>query len=284
MARIIAAAVQMTSTEDKAANIDTAVRLLDRAAHRGARIAALPETFNCLGAPETMLENAEPIPGPTTNELCHVARRHKMYIVGGSLFEKMAGRRKAYNTSVFISPEGQIVGIYRKLHLFDAEVPGGASHRESDFMIPGDEIVVLETRFCPVGITICYDLRFPELYRALTEGDARIIFVPAAFTAATGKDHWNVLLRARAIENQVYVVAPNQFGDHPGGKRSHGRSMIVDPWGTVLAKAPDMECTVTAELSLDYLDEVRGHMQVHDHRRRDLFEEEEEEGGEEPIG
>ncbi|MEW6358422.1 MAG: carbon-nitrogen hydrolase family protein [Planctomycetota bacterium] len=276
MSRIIAAAVQMTSNENKAANIETALRLLDRAAQGGARMAALPETFNCLGDPQVMLANAEPIPGPTTDELCHAARQHQMYIVGGSIFEKTAGRRKAYNTSVLISPEGQIVGIYRKLHLFDADVPGGPAHRESDFMIPGDEVVVLETKFCPVGVTICYDLRFPELYRALADGDARIIFVPSAFTFATGKDHWEVLLRARAIENQVYLVAPNQFGEHPGGKRSYGRSMIVDPWGTVLAKAPDMECIVTAELSLEYLEEVRGRMEVHDHRRRDLFGAEEE--------
>lgn len=271
MTKLIAAAIQMTSTEDKAANIDTAVRLLDHAAERGARIAALPETFNCLGDPKAMIESAETIPGPSTEELCHVARRHKMYIVGGSLFEKTAGRRKACNTSVAISPEGQIIGIYRKMHLFDAVVPGGHVHRESDFTIPGDEIVVLETRCCPIGLSICYDLRFPELYRSLADGDAKIVFVPAAFTASTGKDHWEVLLRARAIENQVFIVAPNQFGEHPGGKRSYGRSMIVDPWGTVLAKAPDAEHVVTAELELGFLDSVRGNMPVHDHRRSDIF-------------
>jgi len=282
MPRLLAAAIQMASTEDKSANIDTAVRLLDRAGRRGARIAALPETFNCLGSPEAMLGNAEPIPGPATEELCHAARRNKMYIVGGSIFEKAAGRRKVYNTSVLISPEGQVTGIYRKMHLFDAEVPGGPRHKESDVTLPGDEIVVLETKYCPVGLSICYDVRFPELYRALADGDARIVFVPAAFTQGTGRDHWELLLRARAVENQVFVVAPNQFGEHPGGKRSYGRSMIVDPWGTVLAQAPDAECVVLAELNLALLDAVRERMPVHEHRRSDIFGPREE--GDENLG
>lgn len=271
MAQLVVAAIQMTSSENKAANLATAARLLEHAAQRGARMAALPETFACLGDPRVMLENAEPIPGPTTDELCRLAARHKMYVIGGSLFEKTVGRRKAYNTSVAIGPEGQILRLYRKIHLFEANVAGGPPHHEPEFTIPGDEIVVLDTHPCPIGLTICYDLRFPELFRALADGDAKIIFTPSAFTQATGRDHWEVLLRARAIENQVFLVAPNQFGAHPAGKRSYGRSMIVDPWGNVLARAPDLECAITAELQMDCLDSVRNSIPVHRHRRTDIF-------------
>jgi deaminated glutathione amidase len=251
------AAIQMNSREDKATNIETALRLIDRAASTGARLVALPEIWTYLGPEEGNRENAEPIPGPLTDLLADRARRHGIYLHAGSYHEVRAGDPRLFNTAVVIGPEGDILGKYSKIHMFDVVLDGVASYQESATISPGDEIVTVEIDGVSVGLAICYDLRFPELFRILALRGADVIVLPAAFTMTTGKDHWEILIRARAIENGVYMVAPAQVGADASGKWCYGRSLIVDPWGTVLATAPDRETVITADLDLAYLAKVR---------------------------
>lgn len=267
MSRILVAAVQMNSTSDKARNMEIAERLIAAAVARGARLVALPELFNCLGLPEEIVSNAEPIPGPTTQRLSQLAKQHQITLVAGSLGEKSAGE-KIFNTSLLFGPDGAMLARYRKLHLFDIDLPGEVTFRESGFMGFGDRVVVTETGLGKLGQATCYDLRFPELFRLLVEQGANMIAVPSAFAMATGRDHWEVLLRARAIENQCYVIAPNQFGRHGEKLQTFGRSMIIDPWGTVLAQAADVETVITAEIDLERLDQVRRNLPCLQHRRR----------------
>ena len=211
----------------------------------------LPEKWAVLGTPEETAAGAEPFDGPALAWARATARELGIDLVAGSIAERVPDRDKGSNTSAHFGPDGELRATYRKLHMFDVEV-GGRSYRESDHEEPGDEIVVSETAGgVELGLTVCYDLRFPELYRILAVRGARIFTVPAAFTLATTREHWEVLLRARAIEDQAFVVAANQFGEHAPGLRSGGRSMIVDPWGIVLAQAPDSETYVLAELDLD---------------------------------
>lgn len=272
MNTLTVAAIQMKSHESKQQNLSHAEALLDIAIEKGAKLIALPELFNFLGTPETMKANAEPVPGPTTDRLCAKARGSSVYILGGSIAEKADKAGKVFNTSVLINPSGDIIARYSKIHLFDVEIGTQVSVKESDTFNPGDELVTAETEYGVAGLSICYDLRFPELYRGLTLKGARIIFVPAAFMAATGKDHWKTLLKARAIENQVYVIAPDVIGPIPGTKlTTYGRSIIVDPWGTVLAQATDNECVITAELDFDYLQEVRTGLPCLAHRRPEVY-------------
>lgn len=273
MSKLVVAAIQMQSIDDKQQNLARAESLIDQAIQRGAKLIALPELFNFWGPARRQQQEAEPIPGPTTEALCRKARDNKVYILGGSIPEK--GEEKFFNSSTLISPQGKIVAIYRKVHLFDVEIEGQVKMKESATVQPGNCLVVAETEHCTVGLTVCYDLRFPELYRGLAVMGARIIFVPSSFMASTGKDHWEPLLRARAIENQVFVVAPNEIGPIPGtGMLRHGRSMIVDPWGTILAQAPDTECIITAELDFDYLEKVRRELPSLAHRRPPAYRQE----------
>jgi predicted amidohydrolase len=265
------AAVQMNSQDDKAANVARAEHWIDEAAAQGADLVALPETFDFCGPPERRAEHAEPIPGPTTERLAAKAREHDLYLHGGSLLEKGGTGGRVFNTSVLINPEGAIIATYRKLHLFDIDVPGRVRYCESRTFQAGEEVVTADTEFGRVGLTICYDLRFPELYRRLAAWRARLIFVPAAFTLHTGKDHWSVLLRARAIENQVYMVAPAQFGAAPPNVLYYGHSMIVDPWGTVLAQASDREGIIVADLDFAFQEQIREVLPCLRHRREDLF-------------
>lgn len=265
------AACQMNSRENKAANLETAGRLIDRAAELGADLVGLPEYFNILGTPEDILDGAEPIPGPTTEWLQEKARLHGMWVHGGSLPALVPGKEKCYNTSLVIDPEGQIVARYNKIHLFDIEVRGQVSANESATVEPGDELVTFETEYGHFGLTICYDLRFPELYRALTLAGARLIFSPAAFTLYTGKDHWEVLIRARAIENQVFMVAPAQIGAHRPNKLCFGSAMIVNPWGTILARAPEEETVIVADIDYAYQDKVRRELPALVHRRPEVY-------------
>lgn len=251
------AAVQMNSRNDKAQNIETALRLIDRAAEAGARLIALPEVWSFLGDDEGSRAAAEPIPGPITELLAERARRHDVYIHAGSIQESRAGDPRMYNTTALIDPRGDIIARYSKIHMFDVVLDGVASYQESATVSPGDEIVTADVDGFTVGLTICYDIRFPELYRILALRGAEIIFQPAAFTLTTGKDHWEVLIRARAIENTVYMVSPAQVGSYAEGKWSWGRSMIVNPWGTVLATAPDEETFVIANLDREMLQRVR---------------------------
>src|SRR5438270_976771 len=253
-----AAAVQLNSTADKQRNLATADRLTRAAAADGAELVVLPEKFNVLGAERDLLEGAEPLDGPTIGWARDAARELGVDLVAGSVAERREGHEKLANTSVHVGPDGEIRAVYRKIHMFDVVV-GGIEYRESSTEDPGDEIVVSETAAgVPLGLTVCYDLRFPELYRILAVRGAQVIALPAAFTKVTGRAHWEVLVRARAIENQAFVVAADQFGPHGDGKESFGGSMIVDPWGEVLASAPDEECFVAADLDLARQEQVRG--------------------------
>jgi predicted amidohydrolase len=251
------AAVQLTSTVDRERNLATADRLTRAAAAAGAELVVLPEKWPVLGTPEETAAGAEPLDGPTLTWARDIARELGIELVAGSIAERVPGREKGSNTSVHIGPDGEDRAVYRKIHMFDVEV-GGRVYRESEHEQAGDEVVVSETADgVGLGLTVCYDLRFPELYRILAIRGAQVITVSAAFTLATTREHWEVLLRARAIEDQAFVIASNQVGEHAKGYRSGGRSMIVDPWGVVLAQAPDSETFITAELDLERQAEIR---------------------------
>ncbi len=249
------AVVQLNSTADKDRNLEAAERLVRAAAADGAELVALPEKWNLLAAGPELFAGAEPLDGPTLTAARAWARELGIHLLAGSVSEQ-GPSGKAFNTSVLIDPEGNDLAAYRKIHMFDVDVDGIA-YRESDHEEPGEEIVVAPLPQASLGLSVCYDLRFPELYRILAVRGARIVAVPSAFTLATGRDHWEVLLRARAIEDQVFVLAPNQVGEAPPHFRSYGRSTIVDPWGVVLATAPDEECFVAADLDLAAQERVR---------------------------
>jgi len=265
--KFLAAAVQMLAGDDKAANLAEAERWIRAAVARGAQVVALPEVFLWRGDKKREREFAEPIPGPASGVLAGWARELGIYLLGGSMLEEISGSPKAYNTSLFFDPSGKLLASYRKIHLFDVDLANGVSARESDTRAFGDGIVVAQTGLCDMGLSVCYDLRFPELYRALVAKGARLIFVPSAFTAYTGQAHWETLLRARAIENQVYVIAPDQFGKSPNSFETHGHSMIVDPWGKVIAVLPDGPGIIMAEIDLDYLAKIRAELPALDHRK-----------------
>jgi predicted amidohydrolase len=248
------AAVQLNSRSDKAGNLETAERLVRAAAAAGAELVALPEKWNLLSGGEELLNAAEPLDGPSLTAARGWAGELGVNLLAGSIAEQ--GEDKISNTSVLIGPEGDDLAVYRKIHLFDVDA-GGVSYRESEHERPGSEIVTATVGELTAGLSVCYDLRFPELFRILAVRGARLLTVPSAFTSATGRDHWEVLLRARAIENQAFVLAPNQVGEAPPHYDSFGHSAIVDPWGTILAMAPDEECFVVADLDLPEQDRVR---------------------------
>ena len=252
-----AAAVQLNSNEDKERNLAAADRLTREAAADGADLVVLPEKFNVLGTHEHYREGAETLDGRSIGWARETARELGIDLVAGSIVERREGRDKLSNTSVHVGPDGEIRAVYRKIHMFDVVV-GGVEYRESESEEPGAEIEVSQLADgTELGLTVCYDLRFPELYRILAVRGAKVITIPAAFTKVTGQAHWEILIRARAIENQAFVVAADQVGLHPEDKESFGGSTIADPWGEVLAKAPDEECFVAADLDFDRLAEVR---------------------------
>ena len=264
-----AAAVQLNSNGDKDRNLATAERLVRAAAAEGAEFVSLPEKWNLLGGGEELVAGAEPLDGRSLTAARGWARDLGIHLLAGSISERGAGE-KASNTSVLIGPAGEDLAVYRKIHMFDVDA-GGVSYRESEFERPGEEPVVASVGEITVGLTVCYDLRFPELFRILALRDARLIAVPSAFTLATGRDHWEVLLRARAIENQAFVIAPNQIGEAPPHYRSYGRSAIVDPWGVVLARAPDAECFVSADLDPDLQERIRRELPSLANRRAEAY-------------
>jgi predicted amidohydrolase len=295
--RVRAAVLQMTTTEDTVANVATALRLVDEAAGRGADLLVLPEKFQYLGADEGVAGAKEPLDGPLLARLAEAAARHDVYLVAGSIWEAVPGDERTYNTTVLVGPDGRRLAAYRKLHMFDVDV-GGRSYRESDTCLPGDEVVAAAVPSdwvagavaagagdgaavgatvpaaaarITLGLTVCYDLRFPELYRALADMGALIVTVPAAFTMTTGRDHWHALVRTRAIENQVYMVAANQSGCHGPGLESYGRSIIVDPWGVVLAQAPDGEGVAVADLDMARLELMRASLPAPRNRAPDAY-------------
>jgi predicted amidohydrolase len=252
--------VQLTSRQDKAANLEAAERLVARAAADGAEIVVLPEKWNGIGSAEVLHGLAEPLEGGESVEaMARWARSLGLTLVGGSITERRDDREKLSNTCVVFGPDGEPTAVYRKIHLFDVEV-GGHVYRESEAEEPGEEAVVAEDGDWPIGLSVCYDLRFPELYRILALEGARLVTVPANFTLFTGRDHWHPLLRARAIENQLYVAAAAQVGEPVPGRPSYGRSLVVDPWGIVLAQAPDGEAVITAELDAARLEDVRARL------------------------
>jgi predicted amidohydrolase len=262
-----AAAVQLTATPDKARNLETADRLTRRAAADGATLIVLPEKWSVLGRGADLRAGAEPLEGPAVTWARETARELGVDLVAGSVAESVAGEDKLRNTSVHVGPDGEVKATYRKVHMFDVEVDGTV-YRESDHEAPGDEPVLSATADgVALGLTVCYDVRFPELYRILAVRGARIVTIPAAFTVPTTRDHWEVLVRARAIEDQCFVIAANQVGEHVEGLRSGGRSMIVDPWGLVLAQAADAETVITADLDLDAQAAIRDRLPALANRR-----------------
>ncbi len=262
-----AGVVQLNSTEDLDRNLETADRLVRQAAAQGAELVLLPEKWSILGTPEQMAAGAQPLDGQCITWARSAARELGVDLVAGSIVERVWGRQKSANTSVHVSPDGEIRAIYRKIHMFDVEVDGDV-YAESASEAPGDVAVLSELAGgTALGMTICYDLRFPELYQALSAGGAEVISVPAAFTLATTRDHWEVLVRARAIENQSFVLAANQIGAHPPGHRAGGRSLIADPWGLVLTCAPDSEAAVVADLDFAILRDIRRRLPSLTHRR-----------------
>ena len=267
-----AAAVQLTATEDTARNLATADRLVREAAAGGADLVVLPEKWTVLGSDAAMDAGAQPLDGPALTWAREAARELAIDLVAGSIVERREGHDRHGNTSVHVGPDGEVRATYRKIHLFDVEV-GGRVYRESDTDEPGDEVVLSELDGgVGLGLTICYDVRFPELYRILAVRGARVLAVPAAFTVPTTHDHWEPLLRARAIENGCFVVAANQVGRHGSGYESGGRSLIVDPWGRILAEGPpDQEVVIAADLDLEAQDEVRARMPLLAHRRPEIY-------------
>jgi predicted amidohydrolase len=264
-------AVQLNSTDDTVRNLQTADRLTREAASMGAELVVLPEKWSVLGTAEHMTAGAEPLDGRFISWARDAARELGIDLVAGSIVERVEGREKTANTSVHVGPDGEIRAVYRKMHMFDVEVDGDV-YAESASEDPGDEVVVSELAGgVGLGMSVCYDVRFPELYRILAVRGAEVITVPAAFTLATTRDHWEILLRARAIENQCFVIAPNQIGAHPPGPRCGGRSMIIDPWGLVLAHAPDTECAIVAELDFETLQAVRRRIPALTHRRPEAY-------------
>ena len=268
---IEAAAIQMSSTPDKDENGETAEALVRQAAAAGADLVALPELWSCHGLDTVYRENAETVPGPTTEFLGELARGLGVYLLGGSILEGEPGSERLSNTSTFFDPSGEMTAVYRKIHLFDVKAPD-REYLESAHIAPGDEVVTAKAGPATLGLSVCYDVRFPELYRLLALRGAEILAVPAAFTLQTGKDHWELLLRARAVENQAFVVAPAQWGQKADGRWTYGRSIIVDPWGTVLSTCPDRDGFALASLDLDYLDSFRSEFPALANRRPEAYD------------
>jgi predicted amidohydrolase len=263
---MLAAAVQLDSNQNKEANLAAADRLIRQACAQGAQLVALPEKFNVVGTDADYRREAESLEGPTLAWARSISKELSIDLVAGSIPERRPGHDKLSNTSVHIGPDGSLRAVYRKIHLFDASV-GEFEYRESDTEEAGEEIVVTQTQAgMRLGLAICYDIRFPEMFRILTLQGAQVIVVASNFTRLTGTAHWDVLIRARAIENQAFVIAPDQVGIHPPDRESYGGSAIVDPWGEILAYAAGGECAVCAEIDLERQNEVRERMPVLENR------------------
>ncbi|MCA9550318.1 MAG: carbon-nitrogen hydrolase family protein [Myxococcales bacterium] len=263
----LAAVVQLTTTTDVSASMAQAEALVAEAAGRGAQLVALPENVAFMGPEADKRALAQPVDGPLFRRLGELAGRHGIHLVAGTLPERGPDPEHVYNTSVLYGPDGQARAVYRKIHLFDVALGEGATHTESASVAPGAGAVRAETPLGTFGLSVCYDLRFPDLYRTLVRAGAELLFVPAAFTVPTGRDHWEVLLRARAIESQAYVLAPAQVGNNAPGRVTYGRSVIIDPWGTVLAQAPDRPGVIYAEIDLGRVHDFRRKLPCLDHER-----------------
>jgi predicted amidohydrolase len=266
------AVIQMDSQSDKVENMKQIAGFIDEAAVKGVTLVSLPEVMNYIGKPEgTGEEPGETIPGYSTEILMQKAKEHKIYIHSGSLLERKTEDVRCYNTSVMINDNGEIIAIYRKLHTFDITLPDGTVCDESARVAPGSDIVTLDTKLGKLGLSICYDIRFPELFRLMALEGAQVLFTPANFTTPTGKDHWEPLLRARAIENGCYVIASAQIGTKPRFV-AYGNSLVVDPWGMVIMRAPNEVGVTYAEIDLDFQNRVRGQIPSLKNRRPDIYE------------
>ncbi|MEI9939383.1 MAG: carbon-nitrogen hydrolase family protein [Pseudomonadota bacterium] len=264
------AAVQLQSQDDVAKNLAECARLVARAGSEGAKLVVLPENFAYFGADEGKRNAAEGVPdpnGPIQGALSEMAREAGAFLVAGGFPEASDDFTRPFNTALVFGPDGVLVGSYRKIHLFDVALQDGTILAESSGTTPGQSLLTFDIGRFRVGLSICYDLRFPELYRALVSRGANVLLVPAAFTVHTGKDHWHTLLRARAIESQAYVIAAAQWGKHPRGRTTYGHSLVVDPWGSVIAEASDRVSVVSASLDLEYLEQVRAAVPCLEHRR-----------------
>lgn len=270
MRKYLAAMIQMNTGRNREENLEYARARVEEAAQIGAKLICLPETMSFIGDAAETPEHAEDENGPSFRMISGLAKKYGVYVHGGSWAERIPGERRVYNTSYLFSPAGAPLAKYRKMHLFDIAMPDGGTARESDHVAPGGEVVTAHTELGVLGFAICYDLRFPELFRLLALRGAQVILVPACFTLQTGKDHWEPLLRARAIENECYVIAPDQIGKN-AGMTAFGGSMAVDPWGTVTARAGEAPGVTLARIDLDYLDRVRSRMQTLSNRREDVY-------------
>ena len=265
----LAAAIQLSCTSNEDENLRLTRTLVGRAASYGAQLVCTPECTNYLGPHKEKVRRAEPLSGPTVSRYRDLARKHHLHLMIGSVNEKSDDTQRCYNTSVLIGPEGDILAAYRKIHLFDVDVSAETRFKESDTTLAGDRVVVAETPLGRIGLSICYDLRFPEGYRMMVDQGADLITIPSAFTLTTGKDHWHPLTRARAIETQCYVIAPGQSGEHDddGLRNSYGHSMIVSPWGHITAISADGPGLALAEIDLDRVRTFRRGLPIRDHRR-----------------
>ncbi|KAI9157738.1 hypothetical protein LWI28_027204 [Acer negundo] len=269
------AVAQMTSINDLAANFATCSRLVKEATSAGAKLLCFPESFAYVGANDgDILKVAEPLDGPTMKQYCSLARESSIWLSLGGFQQKGHDDEHLRNTHVVIDDAGNIRSTYQKIHLFDVDVPGGRVYKESQFTEPGKEIVAVDSPFGRLGLTVCYDLRFPELYQQLRfKHEAQVLLVPAAFTKLTGQAHWEILLRARAIETQCYVIAAAQAGKHNDNRESFGDSLIIDPWGTIVGRLPDPLSTgiAIADIDFSFIDSVRSKMPIDKHRKPDLW-------------
>jgi len=265
------ALAQMSVGSDRDENLSAAESVITQAVKGGAKLVALPEVFQFVGDASLWIANAETLEGPTCSKMSELARKHGIYLLAGSFLEQSEEPRRVRNTSVFYGPDGSRLAVYRKMHLFEVTLPDGVVFSEVDHTVAGDEVVTVETELGRFGLSICYDLRFPELYRAMMLRGVDIVLAPSAFTAFTGKDHWKLLLRARAVENQVYMLAPNQAGRAVTGVEFYGHSLVVDPWGDVLAEGDDGPALVTAEIDVGHVADIRRRLTALKRVRRDLI-------------
>lgn len=271
MRKFNVAVIQLDTQNNKPENLTTIAKFIEEAAQRGAAMVSLPEVMNLIGPNVGEGGGPEPIPGPTTDLLCKLAKQHQIFIHGGSIAELIPAEQRYYNTTVMINDQGEIIATYRKIHTFDVTLPDGTEIQECERVHPGSDIVTVDTKYGKLGFSICYDIRFPELYRALTLKGAELIFTPANFTMPTGMAHWDPILRARAIENGCYIIAAAQIGKKEKFI-AYGNSLIVDPWGTVIARANDEPGVTMADINLDYLDKVRARLPQLKNRRTDVYD------------
>lgn len=270
MDRLVMGVIQLDSQADKDLNLEKITQYTEELAKRGANFIAMPENITYIGNAEGKLRTAEEIPGPTSQILAALAKKHGLWIHCGSYAEKTDDLQRVKNTSIVIDPKGTIVGRYNKIHLYDVNIINGPSTCESATVMPGKSMSCFDSDFGKMGLTICYDMRFPELYRILALWGAKLIFVPANYTLFTGKDHWEPILRTRAIENQLFIVAPAQCGVKPAFQ-AYGRSMVIDPWGTVIAQASDGEGCFTVDIDLSRVDSIRGQLPSLPNRRPETY-------------